>query len=115
LFEEERPRPRGPRRDREPPDLEATELLVPTGVSVPALIAPYLGLIGFCLPIVGLPFALLAVIMGTIGLLKRRRGPTYGSVTGIIRAVIGLVLGALGLLISTVLILFLISENMRRK
>src|SRR5947209_4372703 len=64
-------------------DVEATDFLVPVNVSPWALASCYLGLIGFCLPIIGLVFAIPALIFGIIALQKKpARRVSYGSVTG---------------------------------
>jgi hypothetical protein len=86
---------RRPRRNT----VEATDFLVPTNVSGWALASCYLGLIGFCVPILGLVFAIPAIIFGIIALRKQKeRALTYGEVTSNIRAVIGLILGSLGII-----------------
>jgi hypothetical protein len=94
-------------------DVEAVDFLVPTNVSGWFIAACYLGLIGFCLPFVGLVFAVPAVIFGIVALRqrkKRKKPGTYGAVTSDIRAIIGLVLGSLGILYPLVvfLIIFLV-------
>ncbi|MFL5338737.1 MAG: hypothetical protein ACJ8F7_01105, partial [Gemmataceae bacterium] len=52
-------------RPREQP-LEATDLFVPTNVSPWAIASCYLGLIGFCLPLIGLLFAIPAFVCGIV-------------------------------------------------
>jgi hypothetical protein len=100
--EDDRPRRRPPPRD----EVEAADFLVPMHVSPWALAACYLGLIGFCLPFVGVPFALIGFICGIIALRRQgRQTQTYGRVTGNIRAIIGIVLGGLGLVIPVVILL----------
>jgi ligand-binding sensor protein len=79
-------------------EVEATDFLIPTNVSGWAIVSCYAGLIGFCLPIVGLLFAVPAVICGIVALRKPTRGRSYGAVTSNARAIIGLVLGSLGVL-----------------
>jgi hypothetical protein len=94
-YDDDRPLPM-PRRSSS--DVEAVDFIVPTNVSAWSILACYLGLIGFCLPIVGLVFAIPAVIFGIIALrerTKRKKSGTYGAVTSDIRAIIGLVLGGL--------------------
>jgi hypothetical protein len=104
--EEERPR----RRRRRSKDVEATDFLIPTNVSGWALASCYLGLIGFCLPIVGLVFAFPAFIFGIIALLKPAKRVSYGSVTGNIRAVIGLILSGLAIIGWGGLLLFILAN-----
>ena len=77
----------------------AVDFLVPTKVSGAALLSCYMGLVGFLLPLFGLLFAVPAVILGIVAILRRNKSVSYGSVTSIIRAVIGIVLGTLGILI----------------
>ena len=78
------------------PGVEATDFLVPTNVSGWALVSCYAGLVGFCLPLAGLLFAVPAVVCGIVALRKGSRGRSYGAVTSNARAIIGLVLGSLG-------------------
>jgi hypothetical protein len=80
-------------------EVRATDFLVPRNVSAASLFACYLGLIGFCLPFIGLVFAIPAVILGVVGLKRQKKASSYGSVTSDIRAVIGIILGGLGILV----------------
>ncbi|HET6575641.1 MAG TPA: hypothetical protein VFG68_18725 [Fimbriiglobus sp.] len=92
-----------PRRQRSSRDeFEATELLVPTGVSACSIIACYAGLVGMCLPVLGAPFALVAFVCAIIALRRRRSGSAarYGKVTSDIRAIVGLIFSSIGLLIN---------------
>jgi hypothetical protein len=73
---------------------DPAQFIVPTNVSAWSLAAGYCGLFGLCL----FPLAPLGVIFGVIALNRRKADGTYGSVTGDIRAVTGIVLGALGCL-----------------
>src|SRR5262249_32778137 len=75
------------RRD-EPTD-DPVQFIVPTNVSVWSLIACYAGLIGMCLPVIGLVFAIPAFICGIVALRKRKKAATYSAVTSDIRAVMG--------------------------
>lgn len=92
--DDDRPR-RSVRRDQDDP----TTLIVPTNVSGWAIASCYMGLIGFCIPLFGLVFAVPALICGIIALRKPARGGTYGAVTSNIRAVIGVVLSSLAILL----------------
>jgi len=100
LFEDDddgRPLPMPRRRSS---DVEAVDFIVPTNVSAWSILACYLGLIGFCLPFVGVVLAIPAVIFGIIALRqrkKRKKTGTYGAVTSDIRAIVGLVLGGLSI------------------
>jgi len=91
-------RPRRPRRPP-PPAVEATDFLIPTGVSGYSMAACYLGLVSCFLPILGLVFAAIAIVCGIVALRRRKKAVTYGAVTGDIRAVIGIILGGLTLLV----------------
>jgi hypothetical protein len=87
-----------PRRRREP-EVEATDFLIPTGVSAYSMAACYFGLFSCFIPVLGLLMALIAVPCGVVALRRRKkRASTYGSVTGDIRAVLGIVCGSLTLL-----------------
>jgi len=79
--------------------IEVTDFLVPTNVSAWAIASCYMGFIGFCLPFIGLIFAVPAFISGIIALRKWRKRSSYGSVTSNIRAIIGLILSGLAILI----------------
>jgi hypothetical protein len=85
--------------------LDAADLFVPTNVSPWAIASCYFGLIGFCIPIAGLVFSIPAFICGIIAIRKRKTAQTYGAVTSNIRAIIGLVLSTLSILISGGLLL----------
>jgi hypothetical protein len=112
LDDEEETRPRRRPRDT----VEPTDFLVPTNVSGWALLSCYLGLIGFCLPVIGLVFAVPAVIFGIIAIRRQReRAVGYGEVTSNIRAIIGLILGSLATAgWGVVLVLMLASGAFRR-
>jgi hypothetical protein len=92
LYEDDGSLPQG-----EP--LGAVDFLIPTRVSGWSMLACYLGLVGFCLPFIGLLFAVPAVICGIVALRRRRKVVSYGAVTSNIRAIIGLVLGSLSILL----------------
>jgi len=99
LYEdEEDDHRRRPRRSRKGEEIEATDFLIPTNVSGWAIACCYLGLIGFCLPLIGLLFAVPAVICGIVAIKTRSKKGSYGAVTSNIRAIIGLVLGGLAVL-----------------
>jgi hypothetical protein len=96
-----RRRPRNRRRD----EFEPTELIVPTGVSAYSIVACYAGLIGMCLPGIGLVFAIPAFICAIIALRKRKQAATYGAVTSDIRAIAGLIMSSIGLLVGFALVI----------
>ena len=62
--------------------------------NLPALIGYYLGYLGL-LPVIGIPFAIAAIILGIIGLKKHRQNPV---VKGTAHAIFAIVAGILGLL-----------------
>jgi hypothetical protein len=92
--DEDEGRPSRPRRREE---VEVTDFLVPTNVSGWSIASCYMGLIGFCLPFIGVIFAVPALIFGIIALRKRKQQASYGSVTSDMRAVIGLILSSLSI------------------
>src|SRR5262249_3894609 len=89
-------------------DIGPVDFIVPTNVSGASILSCYMGLVGFCLPVCGLVFAIPAVILGIIALRRRRKAASYGAVTSDIRAIIGLVLGGLGTLYGLVLLVLLL-------
>ncbi|HMC65114.1 MAG TPA: zinc ribbon domain-containing protein [Gemmataceae bacterium] len=96
-------------------DINAVEFIVPTNVSGASILSCYLGLIGFCLPLLGLLFAIPAVIFGIIALRRRRQATSYGAVTSDVRAIIGLVLGGLGTLHGLALVVLLLIGLLAQK
>lgn len=91
--EEERPRRRR-RRDAdegEGEDIGNSPLgaVVPLGVSVWALVSLYSALLSCVIPGLGL----VAIICGILAFVTAKHKATYGSVSGKIRAIIGIVLG----------------------
>lgn len=122
--EETELRPKAPRRRRPKLDEDAdeedwppvrsqssvqpTDFLIPTNVSGWSLAACYFGLIGLCLPFIGLVFAFPALICGIIALRRRRKALSYGSVTSDIRAVLGVVFSSLAILIWAAVLLFML-------
>ncbi|MDY3551357.1 hypothetical protein R5W24_000432 [Gemmata sp. JC717] len=92
---------RGGRRPRRRPaadEFEATELIIPGG-SAYAIISLYAGLIGLCLPIVGLVFAVPALVCGVVAVRRWKKTDTYGGVTSNLRALFGLILSSLAVLL----------------
>jgi hypothetical protein len=93
---DEKPR-RRPRRDES--GIQPTDFIIPTNVSGWSIAACYFGLIGLCLPLVGLVFAIPAFICGIIALRSRRKRQNYGAVTSDIRAILGLAMSGLAILL----------------
>ena len=95
-------------------DPGAASLLVPIGVSGWAVAAGYLGLLS-CIPCVGGPFGLAAIGCGIMALAKGRNAGTFGKASGVMRAVVGIACGLIGVLISAVALLgFILSATGRR-
>jgi hypothetical protein len=75
-----------------------TELLVPGG-STYAIISLYVGLIGLCLPFVGIVFAVPAFVCGVVAVRRWKKSDSYGGVTSNLRAVLGLIISGLAVLL----------------
>ena len=88
-----------PRR-RPEPEVEATEFLIPTGVSAASMAACYFGVFSCVMPLLGIPMAMIALPCGIVALRrkKKKKRSTYGLVTGDVRAVIGIVFSSLTLI-----------------
>ena len=83
----------GPAVDPHTNEGDATGGLIPYK-NPHALSAYYLGIISL-LPLIGIPFGIASVILGVIGLRKRRANPV---IKGSVHAIIGIVLGSLSLI-----------------
>jgi predicted branched-subunit amino acid permease len=94
-------------RKKQSGDVEAVDFLIPTNVSGWSIASCYMGLIGLCLPFVGLLFSIPALIFGIIALKKRRRATSYGAVTSDIRAIVGIVLSTLSIVLYTTLFILI--------
>ena len=84
--------PGGPYAPQKPPDLAddpAMRWVLPVGQSIWAIVSGYLGLFSLLVCFLG-PFA---VLTGVIGMMEMRRNP---RLSGWGRAIVGIVLGALG-------------------
>jgi hypothetical protein len=89
---------RPPRRRRES-EIEATDFLIPTGVSGWSMAACYFGLFSCFIPLLGFVMALIALPCGIVALRRRKKkGSSYGKVTGDIRAILGIVCSSLTIL-----------------
>jgi hypothetical protein len=101
-----------PRRRRREPEVQATDFLIPTNVSAWSIGACYFGLFSCFLPIIGFLMASVALIFGIIALRQRKKGGTsYGSVTGDVRAIIGVVCSSLTLLGHLVLFALILANQ----
>jgi hypothetical protein len=94
--------------------VEPLDFLVPRRVSLSSMLACYLGLLGACVPFLGLAFAVPAIICGIVALRRRRKSATYGAVTSDIRAFIGIVLGALGIVLWSAMGFMVLADWYRR-
>ncbi len=93
----------------QPPILPPTDEGDATGGVIPyknphALIAYYLGIVSL-LPVIGVPFGLASVILGIMGLSRRKQNP---AIKGSVHAWIGIVFGTLSLLCGTGMIVTMI-------
>jgi hypothetical protein len=92
-----------------PPPADPTQVGDGTGGLIPyknphALIAYYLGIVA-CLPLIGMPFGIASLVLGIIGLRKRRANPV---IKGSVHAIIGILGGIFSLLCGGVLAVALI-------
>jgi hypothetical protein len=85
---------------------DATGGLIPYK-NPPALIGYYLGYLGL-LPIIGIPFAIAAIVLGIIGLKKKKRNPI---VRGTGHAIFAIVAGLIGLTCSTGIALLFVVDS----
>ena len=76
-----------------------TDFLIPNRVSGWSLVSCYFGLIGVLMPLFGFFFALIALPCGLIALHKWRKANTYGNVTSNIRAILGLFMSLVGIVL----------------
>jgi hypothetical protein len=138
--EPRRPAKKKPRQDEEEEseslrDNPILNMFFPVGVSIWAMGANYLGafsilgaifgfalaftlganmkILGMILPGVGAFLGFLAIIMGLLSFIIRPKKTTYGSVTGYMRAVIGIILGFIGLAGGPIVIYFLSTMPLR--
>jgi hypothetical protein len=114
--EEERPRKRK-RRDadeEESADIGSSPLsaVVPVGGSIWALLSFWIALLSCVVPLPLL--GLIAVILGVVAFLTHKSKASYGSITGNMRAILGIVIGLFTMIGSTIgLIMFFMSGGFR--
>ncbi len=126
------------RRDEEPAeqvtsirDNPILNMFFPVGVPLLAMGANYLGIfsilgvlfggalaagmgirwLGIVLPALGALLGLLAIFMGGLSFIIRPKKTTYGSVTGYLRAIVGIICGLVGL-VGGPIVIFLLVKNM---
>jgi hypothetical protein len=111
--EEERPRKRR-RRDEdedEGEDIGNSPLgaVVPLGVSIWALASFYVALLSCFIP----GFGLIAIILGIVAFVTAKHKATYGSISGNMRAVLGIVIGLFTAVVQTVMLVLILSGKLR--
>jgi hypothetical protein len=99
-----------PRRRREP-EIEATDFLIPTNVSAASMAACYFGLFSCFLPVLGFLMALIALPCGIVALRRRKKANSYGSVTGDIRAIVGIFCSSLTILTHLGFVIYFVLKN----
>ena len=109
--EEELVERRRRRRRRNQGD-DAVGFIVPQNVSAFAIIGLYAGLIGFCVPVFGSPFAIVAFVCSIIALVRWKKSDNYGGDTSNTRAIIGMILSGLGILINLFFLVAYIKSRM---
>lgn len=82
------------------------QAMIPTQ-NMPALIGYYFGVFGL-IPFVGFPLAIVAVILGSIGLSKAKKNPTPGAKG---HAITALVLGGFEIVVMIAWILLVVIAN----
>lgn len=115
-------RPRRPRRRSDDPDYDPDDyedrtrdrdedfnpagLIVPLGASPFSIISCYTGLLGLCVPVLGV----IALVTGILALRGRKKvaAANYGSVTSDIRAWVGIAFGIWGTIYTIGLVVWLI-------
>lgn len=107
--DDDRARPRR-KPDRE---IEASDFLIPTGVSAASMAACYFGIFSCVIPGLGLVMALIALPCGIVALRrKKKKRSSYGSVTGDVRAVIGVICSSLTLIGYLIILIFAVIAPM---
>jgi hypothetical protein len=85
--------------------------VVPLGTSIWALASFYLALVSCVVPLPLL--GLIAVVLGAVSFFRQNHKASYGSITGNIRAVLGIVIGLFTMVGSTVFLIMLMSGKLR--
>ncbi|MCI0359810.1 MAG: hypothetical protein L0211_15140 [Planctomycetaceae bacterium] len=98
--------PQYPQQYPPPPQGDATSVVIPYK-NVPALLAYYLGILSLVCCFVGVPFGIVPLVLGIVGLQRRAANP---AIHGTAHAWIGIVLGGLNILASAgLIVLFVIA------
>lgn len=84
-----------------PPEGDSTGGVIPYK-NMPALLAYYLGILSLVCCIVGIPFGIVPLVLGIVGLKRRAANP---AIKGSAHAWIGIVLGGLNLVVTLLAIL----------
>ena len=115
--DDDRPRKRRRRMD-EDEDEDADDLgnsplgaVVPLGTSIWALASFYLALLSCVVPVPLL--GLIAMILGVVSFFTHKQKASYGSVTGNIRAVLGILIGLVTMVGSTALLILWFSGKLK--
>lgn len=109
LFEDDTGPP--PRRAGDASAERGLEWLVPIGRSGWSIAAGYLGLLS-CIPFIGVVLGILAIATGILGLRHASRDREIG---GRGRAIFGIVLGGINIVVNSILIVALIADASRQK
>lgn len=98
--------------DDEPVD--AVDFIIPAHVSGWAMASCYLGLIGFCLPFIGILFAIPGLVCGILAWQRRSASSSYRSKTSNLRTIVGIVLSSLSIIgYGTILVIMILSNGFR--
>jgi hypothetical protein len=106
--DEEDERPRKKRRDADEEDgsdigSSPLSAVVPVGGSIWALLSFYIALLSCVVPLPLL--GLIAVILGGVAFMTHKHKASYGSITGNMRAVLGIVIGLFTMVGSTIIVI----------
>jgi hypothetical protein len=103
--------PQYPQYPPNPSEGDSTGGVIPYK-NMPALLAYYLGIASLICCLVGMPFGIVPVVLGIVGLQRRAANP---AIKGSVHAWIGIVLGGLNFLLSIAFwVVFLIGQAAQR-
>jgi hypothetical protein len=114
--DEEDERPKKKRRDTDDEggsDIGSSPLsaVVPVGGSIWALLSFYIALLSCIVPLPLL--GLIAIILGGVAFMTHKHKASYGSITGNMRAVLGIVIGLITMIGSTIGLIVYFTTGMR--